>query len=90
MAAARVTPNGLAMSRAAVVTGVSIGGIGWATAKVLIQDGIHVFGSVLSEQEAATVTESLGDQFFTALVFDIRNEQQVHAYTSNCRWACQV
>jgi NAD(P)-dependent dehydrogenase (short-subunit alcohol dehydrogenase family) len=52
-----------------VVTGVS-SGIGWGAAKVLIQRGFRVFGSVRKSADARRVKAELGEGF-TPLMFDI-------------------
>jgi NAD(P)-dependent dehydrogenase (short-subunit alcohol dehydrogenase family) len=52
-----------------VVTGVS-SGIGWGAAKVLIQRGFRVFGSVRRSADARRVKAELGEGF-TPLMFDI-------------------
>src|SRR5438105_1189772 len=61
--------------KAVVVTGVS-SGIGWGTAKVLAQNGIHVFGSVRKPEDAERLSAELGDAF-TPLLFDVTDEQAV-------------
>jgi NAD(P)-dependent dehydrogenase (short-subunit alcohol dehydrogenase family) len=58
-----------------VVTGVS-SGIGWGTAKVLIQHGFRVFGSVRKEADADRLKATWGEAF-TPLLFDITDEQAV-------------
>ena len=58
-----------------VVTGVS-SGIGWGTAKVLLQKGIHVFGSVRKSEDAERLSAEWGEAF-TPLLFDITDEQAV-------------
>ncbi|MFO7584973.1 MAG: SDR family NAD(P)-dependent oxidoreductase [Anaerolineales bacterium] len=66
-----------------VVTGVSTG-IGWAITKTLVQHGFRVFGSVRKEKDA----ERLSDEFGTAfvpLIFDITDEQKVHAAAKQVR-----
>ena len=58
-----------------VVTGVS-SGIGWGTAKVLIQHGFQVFGSVRKSEDADRLSAAWGEAF-TPLLFDITDEQTV-------------
>ena len=52
-----------------VVTGVSTG-IGWGIAKVLIQNGYRVFGSVRKEQDAERLSKEFGGNF-VPLIFDV-------------------
>ena len=58
-----------------VVTGVS-SGIGWGTAKVLLQHGFQVFGSVRKQEDADRLSAEWG-KAFTPLLFDITDEQAV-------------
>ena len=58
-----------------VVTGVS-SGIGWGTAKVLLQHGFQVFGSVRKREDADRLSAAWGEAF-TPLLFDITDEQAV-------------
>jgi NAD(P)-dependent dehydrogenase (short-subunit alcohol dehydrogenase family) len=58
-----------------VVTGVSTG-IGWGTTKVLIRNGLHVFGSVRKQADADRLTQEFGSAF-TPLLFDITDEAAV-------------
>src|SRR5258708_32335594 len=58
-----------------VVTGVS-SGIGRGTAKVLVQHGFHVFGSVRKREDADRLSADWGEAF-TPLLFDITDEQAV-------------
>lgn len=60
-----------------VVTGVSTG-IGWGTAKVLVRNGVHVFGSVRKVQDAERLSAEFGSTF-TPLQFDLTDETAVHA-----------
>ncbi len=61
--------------KSVVVTGTS-SGIGWGTAKVLIQEGVQVFGSVRNEQDANRLQSEFGD-LFTPLLFDVTDEAAV-------------
>jgi NAD(P)-dependent dehydrogenase (short-subunit alcohol dehydrogenase family) len=63
-----------------VVTGVS-SGIGWGTAKVLLQHGFEVFGSVRKQEDADRLTAEWG-KAFTPLLFDITDEQAVRQAAS--------
>jgi NAD(P)-dependent dehydrogenase (short-subunit alcohol dehydrogenase family) len=58
-----------------VVTGVS-SGIGWGTAKVLLQHGFQVFGSVRKQEDADRLSAEWR-KAFTPLLFDITDEQAV-------------
>ena len=58
-----------------VVTGVSTG-IGRAIAQVLVRRGVHVFGSVRSQKDAAAFTAELG-QGVTPLVFDVTDPRGI-------------
>lgn len=63
--------------KSVVVTGTSTG-IGHGTAKVLVQEGFRVFGSVRTENDADRVSEELGPAF-TPLRFDVTDEAAVKA-----------
>jgi NADP-dependent 3-hydroxy acid dehydrogenase YdfG len=58
--------------RAVVITGVS-SGIGFETAELAIEQGLHVFGSVRNQEDAARVSAEFGNRF-TPLLFDVRDE----------------
>jgi NAD(P)-dependent dehydrogenase (short-subunit alcohol dehydrogenase family) len=66
--------------RSVVVTGVSTG-IGRGTAKVLVEKGFRVFGSVRKPSDAERVSSELGPGFH-ALLFDITDEQAVRRAAS--------
>jgi NAD(P)-dependent dehydrogenase (short-subunit alcohol dehydrogenase family) len=63
--------------RSVVVTGVSTG-IGWGTARVLIRNGLHVFGSVRKQADADRLAQEFGSAF-TPLLFDITDEPATQA-----------
>ena len=63
--------------KSVVVTGVSTG-IGWGTAKVLIQKGFRVFGSVRKTADAERLQKEFGENF-TPLIFDVTDEPAVQA-----------
>ena len=62
-------------SPAVVITGVSTG-IGFASARLLVERGYHVFGSVRRPQDAEHVRQTLGSRF-TPLMFDLRDETMI-------------
>lgn len=66
-----------------VVTGVSTG-IGWGIAKVLIQNGYRVFGSVRKEQDAERLSKEFGENF-VPLIFDVTDEGKVKAAAEEVR-----
>ncbi|MDE2376536.1 SDR family oxidoreductase [Bradyrhizobium sp.] len=69
--------------RSVVVTGASTG-IGWTTAKLLIDRGFHVFGSVRKQADA----DRLGSEFganFKPLLFDVTDEAAVLAAARQVR-----
>jgi NAD(P)-dependent dehydrogenase (short-subunit alcohol dehydrogenase family) len=61
--------------RSVVVTGASTG-IGWASAKLLLDKGFRVFGSVRKQADAERLKGEFGDNF-TPLIFDITDEAAV-------------
>ena len=60
-----------------VVTGASTG-IGLAIARVLVGEGVRVFGSVRREEDGHRVRAELGERF-TALVFDVTDSAAIQA-----------
>jgi NAD(P)-dependent dehydrogenase (short-subunit alcohol dehydrogenase family) len=60
-----------------VITGVS-SGIGLGTAKVLIETGYRVFGSVRKQEDADQLKSELGSAFIP-LLFDVTNPERVRA-----------
>jgi NAD(P)-dependent dehydrogenase (short-subunit alcohol dehydrogenase family) len=60
-----------------VITGVSTG-IGHATAKVLIDRGYQVFGSVRNSEDAGRLQAEFGE-LFVPLLFDVTDESAVRA-----------
>jgi NAD(P)-dependent dehydrogenase (short-subunit alcohol dehydrogenase family) len=66
-----------------VITGTSTG-IGWGTAKVLLERGFRVFGSVRKQEDADRLTEEFGANF-TPLKFDVTDEAQVLAAAREVR-----
>jgi NAD(P)-dependent dehydrogenase (short-subunit alcohol dehydrogenase family) len=61
--------------KSVVVTGVSTG-IGWGAAKVLIQKGFRVFGSVRNQADADRLGQEFGPNF-VPLIFDVTDEKAV-------------
>lgn len=71
--------------RAIVVTGASTG-IGWASAKLLLDKGFRVFGSVRKAADAERLSNEFGPNF-TPLMFDITDEAAVLAAAREVRAA---
>jgi NAD(P)-dependent dehydrogenase (short-subunit alcohol dehydrogenase family) len=61
--------------RAVVITGVS-SGIGYGITKVLIDNGIKIFGSVRTEKDAERLTKDFGN-LYVPMIFDITDEEKV-------------
>ena len=71
--------------RSVVITGVSTG-IGWATAKLLLERGFRVFGSVRKQADADRLKSEFGSNF-TPLLFDVTDEAAVLAAAREVRAA---
>ena len=71
--------------RSVVITGASTG-IGWATAKLLLERGFRVFGSVRKEADAERLKREFGANF-TPLLFDVTDEAPVLAAAREVRAA---
>lgn len=71
--------------QSAVITGASTG-IGWATAKLLLDRGFRVFGSVRKQADADRLKTEFGANF-TPLLFDVTNEAAVLAAAREVRTA---
>lgn len=71
--------------RSVVITGASTG-IGWATAKLLLARGFHVFGSVRKQADADRLKLEFGANF-TPLIFDVTDEAAVLAAAREVRAA---
>ena len=71
--------------RAVVVTGASTG-IGWASAKLLLDKGFRVFGSVRKDADAQRLESEFGANF-TPLMFDITHEAAVLSAARDVRAA---
>jgi len=65
------------MTRHVVVTGASTG-IGFATARLLVSRGVHVFGSVRRESDGDRLQTELGSTF-TPLRFDVTDASAIRA-----------
>jgi NAD(P)-dependent dehydrogenase (short-subunit alcohol dehydrogenase family) len=63
--------------RSVVITGASTG-IGWASAKLLLDKGFRVFGSVRKQDDANGLKSEFGAHF-TPLLFDVTDEAAVLA-----------
>jgi len=63
--------------RTVVVTGVSTG-IGYAIARVLVEHGVRVFGSVRRFDDGQRVRDELGERF-VPLMFDVTDASAIHA-----------
>jgi NAD(P)-dependent dehydrogenase (short-subunit alcohol dehydrogenase family) len=68
-----------------VITGASTG-IGWATAKLLLDRGFRVFGSVRKQADANRLKAEFGANF-TPLLFDVTDEAAVLAAAREVRTA---
>ena len=66
-----------------VITGVS-SGIGWGIAKILIQKGFRVFGSVRKTADAERLSKEFGENF-VPLIFDVTDELAVRASARRVR-----
>jgi NAD(P)-dependent dehydrogenase (short-subunit alcohol dehydrogenase family) len=71
--------------RSVVITGASTG-IGWACAKLLLDRGFRVFGSVRKQADADRLRSEFGANF-TPLLFDVTDEAAVKAAAGEVRVA---
>jgi hypothetical protein len=71
--------------KSVVITGASTG-IGWATAKLLLDKGYRVFGSVRKEADAERLVGEFGSHFIP-LLFDVTAEAAVLAAARDVRAA---
>ena len=71
--------------KSVVITGASTG-IGWATAKLLIDKGYRVFGSVRKPADAERLVGEFGGNF-VPLLFDVTDEAAVLASAREVRAA---
>src|SRR6267154_4811901 len=77
--------SGEPIMKSVVITGASTG-IGWATAKLLLERGFRVFGSVRKQADADRLRGEFGVNF-TPLLFDVTNEAAVLAAAREVRTA---
>jgi NAD(P)-dependent dehydrogenase (short-subunit alcohol dehydrogenase family) len=73
------------MMKSVVITGVS-SGIGWGAAKVAIQKGFRVFGSVRKAADAERLKAEFGANF-VPLIFDVTDEAAVAGAAAQVRAA---
>ncbi|OKO70490.1 SDR family NAD(P)-dependent oxidoreductase [Bradyrhizobium sp. AS23.2] len=71
--------------RSVVITGTSTG-IGWSAAKILLDRGFRVFGSVRKAEDAARLKGQFGANF-VPLMFDVTDEAAVFAAAAEVRTA---
>ena len=71
--------------RSVVITGASTG-IGWASAKLLLDRGFRVFGSVRKQADADRLKSEFGANF-VPLLFDVTDEAAVKAAAGTVRAA---
>jgi NAD(P)-dependent dehydrogenase (short-subunit alcohol dehydrogenase family) len=77
--------QGILHMRSVVITGASTG-IGWATAKLLLDRGFRVFGSVRNSADADRLKSEFGANF-TPLKFDVTDEAAALAAAREVRGA---
>src|SRR5438445_12688631 len=73
------------LMRSVVITGACTG-IGWASAKLLLDKGFRVFGSVRKQADADRLRAEFGANF-TPLLFDVTDEPAVLAAAREVRAA---
>jgi hypothetical protein len=76
-------PEGNFIMKSVVITGASTG-IGWAAAKLLLDRGFRVFGSVRKQADADRLKGEFGANF-TPLIFDVTDEAAVLAAAREVR-----
>jgi len=69
--------------KSVVITGASTG-IGWSAAKILIDKGYRVFGSLRKQTDVERLTKELGENF-APLLFDVTDEAAVYAAAKQVR-----
>src|ERR1700704_6232964 len=81
----KIVRRGISTMQSVVITGASTG-IGWATAKLLLDRGFRVFGSVRKQADADRLKGEFGPNF-TPLLFDVTDEAAVLAAAREVRAA---
>jgi len=69
--------------KSVVITGASTG-IGWSGAKILIEHGFRVYGSVRKQEDAERLSKEFGANF-TPLLFDVTDEKTVQIAAKQVR-----
>src|SRR4030081_1577710 len=85
LSAKKIVRRGISTMQSVVITGASTG-IGWAAAKLLLDRGFRVFGSVRKQADADRLKAELGANF-TPLKFDVTDEAAVLAAAREVRAA---
>src|SRR6195256_5683799 len=83
LSAKKIVRRGISTMKSVVITGASTG-IGWATAKLLLDRGFRVFGSVRKQAGADRLKNALRTNF-TPLMFDVTDEAAVLAAAREVR-----
>lgn len=69
--------------KSVIITGASTG-IGWSAAKLLIENGFRVYGSVRKQADAERLVNELGENL-VPLLFDVTDEAGVHLAAKRVR-----
>jgi len=69
--------------KSVVVTGASTG-IGWSAVRILIENGLRVYGSVRKQEDAERLSKEFGESVIP-LSFDVTDETAVHAAAKRVR-----
>src|SRR4030081_2471644 len=85
LSAKKIVRRGISTMQSVVITGASTG-IAWATAKLLLDRGFRVFGSVRKQSDADRLKAEFGANFIP-LVFDVTDEAAVLAAAGEVRAA---
>src|SRR3981081_1909551 len=81
----KIVRRGISTMQSVVITGASTG-IGWATAKLLLDRGFRVFGSVRKQSDADRLKAEVGANFIP-LGVDVTDEAAVLAAAGEVRAA---